>query len=248
MKIEKELIYHQYLQREKEFVRAGFQPEFEFYAAVKSGDVARVKELCEENFEGKQEGWGLLSTNPLQNLKYHFAITVAMIARQCIEGGMELSDSYSLSDFYIRKADESKKASDITDLHKVMCVDYAQKMRALRKKRITSMPVAKAIDYIYDHLHTHITLEELADYVGLNSSYFSRLFKEEMGVSVSVYIRQKKIETARNMLIFSEFQVSQIAQILAFPSQSYFAEIFKKETGYTPMEYRRNNLFKQNQR
>ncbi len=246
MKIEKEQIYHQYLQREKEFIRAPYQSEFEFYAAVRSGDVDRVKQLCEENFEGKQEGWGLLSTNPLQNLKYHFAITVAMIARQCIEGGMELSDSYSLSDFYIRKADESKKASDITDLHKTMCVDYAKKMRALRKKMITSMPVAKAVDYIYDHLHTQITLEELADYVKLNPAYFSRLFKKEMGIPVSTYIRRQKVETAKNMLAYSEFQVSQIAQILAFPSQSYFAEIFKKETGFTPMEYKRNNLFKSN--
>lgn len=246
MKIEKEQIYHQYLQREKEFIRAPYQSEFEFYAAVRSGDVARVKQLCEENFEGKQEGWGLLSTNPLQNLKYHFAITVAMIARQCIEGGMELSDSYSLSDFYIRKADESKKASDITSLHKTMCVDYARKMHSLRKKMITSMPVAKAIDYIYDHLHTQITLEELADYVKLNPAYFSRLFKKEVGIPVSTYIRRQKVETAKNMLAYSEFQVSQIAQILAFPSQSYFAEIFKKETGFTPMEYKRNNLFKSN--
>ena len=246
MKIEKEQIYHQYLQREKEFIRAPYQSEFEFYAAVRSGDVARVKQLCEENFEGKQEGWGLLSTNPLQNLKYHFAITVAMIARQCIEGGMELSDSYSLSDFYIRKADESRKASEITDLHKTMCVDYAKKMHSLRKKMITSMPVARAVDYIYDHLHTQITLEDLADYVKLNPAYFSRLFKKEMGIPVSTYIRRQKVETAKNMLAYSEFQVSQIAQILAFPSQSYFAEIFKKETSFTPMEYKRNNLFKSN--
>lgn len=246
MKIEKEQIYHQYLQRENEFIRAPYQSEFEFYAAVRSGDVARVRELCEENFEGKQEGWGKLSNNPLQNLKYHFAITAAMIARQCIVGGMELSDSYSLSDFYIRKVDESKRSSEITDLHKAMCVDYAKKMRALKKKTITSMPVAKVIDYIYDHLHTRITLEELADYSGLNSSYLSRLFKEETGMTVSRYIRHQKIETSKNMLIYSEFQVSQIAQILAFPSQSYFAEIFKKETGFTPMEYKRNNLFNQN--
>ena len=245
MKIEKEQIYHQYLQREREFVRAAYQPEFDFYAAVKSGNVEKVKELLQkENLEFK-EGLGELSTNPLQNLKYHFVVTAAMLARHCIEGGMELSDSYSLSDFYIRKADESKKISEIAELHQVMCMDYTKKMRSLRKKRITSMPVAKAIDYIYDHLHMPITLDELADYVGLNSSYFSRLFKKEMGISVSAYIRQKKIETAKNMLVFSEFQVSQIAQILAFPSQSYFAEIFKKETGYTPMDYRRNNLFNQ---
>ena len=242
MSLEKELIYHEYLQREDDFIRAAYQPEFDFYSAVKSGDVDKVKKLCQENLDEKK-GLGVLSQDPVQNLKYHFAITAAMLARYCIEGGMDLSDSYSLSDFYIQKADRAKTKSEITELHNAMSLDYTKKMKSIRKKTIKSMPVAKAVDYIYDHLHTRITIKELSNYVNLNPSYLSRIFKKEMGVSVSRYIRAKKVDTAKNMLIYSEFTPSEIASILAFPSQSYFTEVFKKEVGTTPLEYKNDNLF-----
>ncbi len=242
MKLEKELIYHQYLQRESDFVRAAYQPEMDFYNAVSSGDTDRVEELCKDAFSDKK-GLGTLSGDPIRNLKYHFAITAAMLARHCIENGMELSDSYGLSDFYIRKADGATGKREITDLHRTMCLDYARQMKILRKKKVTSMPVAKTLDYIYDHLHTRIELSKLADHVKLNPSYLSRLFKKEMGVAVSTYIRRKKVETAGNMLRYSEFTPSEIASILAFPTQSYFTEVFRKETGLTPTEYRRKNLF-----
>ena len=104
------------------------------------------------------------------------------------------------------------------------------------------MPVARALDYIYDHLHTRITLDKLAEHVGVNASYLSRVFREEMGVPVSRYVRLKKIETAKNMLMYSDFTASEIAAILAFPTQSYFSEVFKKETGQTPGDFKADNI------
>ena len=78
----------------------------------------------------------------------------------------------------------------------------------------------------------------LADYVKLNPSYLSRLFKQTTGVPVSVYIQSKKVADARNMLKYTDFSVSAIASILAFPTQSYFIEVFKKYEGMTPKQYR----------
>ena len=242
MNLKKELIYHEFIQREKEFLRADYSPELEFYSYVKSGDVNTVKNLLSEKFSDKK-GLGTLSDNPLQSLKYHFAITASMLARYCIEGGMELSDSYSTSDFFIQKADKARTSEEISELHHEMCMDYTRRMKNLRKKKITSMPVAKVVDYIYDHLHTRITLEKLADYAGLNPSYLSRLFKQEMGVNISRYIRNKKLATAQNMLLYSDYSPAEISSILAFPSQSYFTEIFRKELGTTPVEYRITHLF-----
>ena len=51
------------------------------------------------------------------------------------------------------------------------------------------------------------------------------------------YIRDRKIETAKNMLKYSEYRPSQIAAILAFPNQSYFIDIFGKAVGMTPKKY-----------
>lgn len=243
MDLKKDLLYHEFIHREREFLRAEYNPELEFYSYVKAGDLRKVKELLVTDVFAEKKGLGTLSDNALQSLKYHFVITAAMIARYCIEGGMELSDSYSVSDFYIQKADKAKNPNEISMLHYEMCLDYTKRMKNLRKKKITSMPVAKAIDYIYDHLHTRITLESLADYVKLNPSYLSRLFKKETGLTVNRYIRVKKLETAKNMLLYSEYTPAEISTILAFPSQSYFTEVFRKELGTTPAEYRITHLF-----
>jgi len=242
MNFGKELVYREFTQRESGFVRAPYNPELQFYSQIKAGNISEVRRLCEEDPFMEKPGWGTLSEDRLQNMKYHFVITTAMLARYCIEGGLELSVSYGLSDFYIQKADRAKSLQEITALHPQMCLDYAKRMKNMRKKKIQSRPVAQCLDYIYDHLHTRITVETLADLTRLSPNYLSRLFKKETGVSVSRYIRAQKILTAQNMLVYSEYSPAQIASILAFPSQSYFTEIFRKETGMTPIRYRNENL------
>lgn len=237
MNLQKEKYYKEFVHRENDIYRAPYSPELEFYAQIKNGNVSKVRELCKDPLIDKP-GLGVLSRNEAQNMKYHFAITTAMVARYCIEGGMDLSAAYTLSDFYIQKADVCKTAKEVSDLHPHMCEDYAVRMKNLRKKKVCSLAIANCIDYIYDHLHTRITIEHLAEHVHLNTSYLSRLFKKEVGSSVSEYIQEKKIETSRNMLIYSDYSIAQIASILAFPSQSYYTKVFREKTGMTPSHYR----------
>ena len=102
--MEKEFIYKEFLRKEENILRAPYNPELEFYSVIKSGDVKTAEQLCKDTFTDKK-GLGVLSKDPMQNLKYHFVITIAIIARYCIDGGMDVSTSYALSDFYIQKAD-----------------------------------------------------------------------------------------------------------------------------------------------
>lgn len=239
--LQKEQLYREFVQREENLIHAPYNPELEFYSCIKEGDVEKIKQLCAEPLTEKT-GLGKLSENELQHFKYHFAITAALAARYCIEGGMALSKAYSISDFYIQKVDASKSKQDISDLHFLMCVDYTIRMKNLRKKKICSQPVAKCIDYICESLHTRITLDTLADHVGLNPSYLSRLFKTETGQTISSYISDKKVETACNMLIYSEYSPAEIATILCFPNQSYFTDVFRKKTGMTPKKYQQEHF------
>ena len=239
--LKKEFVYQEYTRREENILRAPYNPELEFYSVIKSGNIEKTKELCSVSFADKK-GLGKLSENPLQNLKYHFVITIAMLARYCIDGGLDISTAFSVSDFYIMKADKAKNVAEIDTLHTSACIDYAQRMKKLRNKKITSRPVARCVDYIADHLHCKISLGELADYVDLNPSYLSRLFKKETGSTVSEYIMRTKIETAGNMLIYSEYTSTEIASILAFSDQSYFTEMFRKYMGVTPKKYQSMHL------
>ena len=168
-------------------------------------------------------------------------ITTALVARFCISGGLSQSEAYSLSDYYIRLADEASTLDEISEIHNEMCIHYTRQMLTLQKSAITSKAVESAINYIYEHLHTRITLETLASETNLSAPYFARLFKKETGYSVSEYILNKKLETAKSMLASSDYSIAEISASLAFPSQSYFTNVLKKDCGITPKEYRVQN-------
>lgn len=214
------------------------EEEYAFYHAVSSGDINFVQENCSQNKFASPNGMGVLSYDPLTNMKYHFVVTVAMIVRHCVEAEMELEQAYRLSDFYILKMDACMSIAAICKLHDSMVLDYTGKMLLLKKESVISKPVILCMDYIYSHLNSRITIEELADYTGLSPSYLSRLFKQELGVAISSYINEKKIEKAQHLLKYSDYSLIEIANYLAFSSQSHFIQTFKKSVGLTPKKYR----------
>ena len=102
-----------------------------------------------------------------------------------------------------------------------------------------SRPVVLAQDHIRAHLNERIRLNELADVVGLNESYLSTLFRRETGFTITDYITEERVVTAKNMLRYSEMTASAIATSLGFSSQSYFTRVFRERTGFTPSEFRK---------
>lgn len=212
--------------------------EYSFYNAVSSGDMDYVRENIKEGDFKNPEGMGILSRNALTNLKYHFVVTVAMITRHCVEAGMELEQAYRLSDFYILKMDSMTTTEDISALHDSMVLDFTGKMLLIKKQSIISKSITMCIEYVYNHIHDRITIEDLAAYTDLSPSYLSRLFKKELGISVSDYIREKKIDKAQNLLKYSDFTPVEIANYLSFSSQSHFIQAFEKMVGMTPKKYR----------
>lgn len=132
----------------------------------------------------------------------------------------------------------------IADLHQDMVLDFTGKMLVLQKNTILSKPIMLCTDYIYSHINERITINELADYTTLSPSYLSRLFKQNLGVSISDYIREKKIEKAENLLKYSDYSLIDIANYLAFSSQSHFIQTFEKYVGLTPKKYRDRHYHK----
>lgn len=223
---------------EESIIHRPLEEENIFYQAVSSGDIDVVQKNCVRDAFINPDGVGILSTNPLTNIRYHFVVTVAMITRCCVNAGMELEQAYQLSDFYILKMDNCNSIEAINQLHKTMAIDYTEKMLFLKKSSVISKSITLCIDYIYSHINSRITIEELAAYVGLSTSYLSRLFKKELGISVSEYILKRKVEKAQNLLRYSDSSIIDIANYLAFSSQSHFIQVFKNTVGLTPKKYR----------
>lgn len=230
-----------FLNREYGMSHLSYDRELSFYDAVKSGDLNKVKEIMLPLIN---ENLGTLSENSVRNLKYHLTITVALITRFCIEGGMPSETAYTLSDIYIQRLDKLNSENDISELHQELVYDYTRRMKKLSKNNIYSKAVVKAMNYIEDHLHEKISLDALADYLQLNKAYLCKLFKTEIGVTIGNYIKKLKIEAAGNMLIYSDYSPSDIGNYFSFSSHSHFINVFKAETGLTPNEFRNKNYGK----
>ena len=238
MSISKDWITNELEDTELEALHRSPSVEYSFYNAVRAGDMEAVNKNCEEDSFLHLKGTGILSKNPLINLKYHFVVTTAMLTRYCIDGGLEPEQAYRLSDFYILKMDSCTTVRQIADLHHIMARDFTGKMILQKKSSILSRPVMQCVDYIYGHIKERITIQDLSEHTGLSPSYLSRVFKQNLGVSISDYIREKKIEKATHLLRYSDKAVVDIANYLNFSSQSHFIQIFENFTGLTPKKYR----------
>lgn len=235
--VQSELVYQQFIQREYGLSHPTYDSELAFYNLIKLGDVEALKAKKDFDTINMPER-GTLSKNYIRNLKYHIIITLAMISRFCIEGGLDEKVSYGLSDIYINRIDQAETEKALRDIHRELSFDFAERMQKVNSDRKISIHCIKAMDYISDHLHEVITVKNVADFIGLDKTYFGKLFRKETGQSVAEYIRSRKIQTAQNMLLYSDFTCAEIAQYLAFASHSHFSDVFKKYTAMTPSEYR----------
>lgn len=238
MNILNEWHIREYTQAEEALIHQPIEKEYLFYKAVESGNIEYIEEDFKNSGFRNQAGKGILSRNPLRNIKNHFIVTTTMVTRVCVSGGLSQEEAFRLSDFYILKADESQSIDEVCTLHHQMVLDFTTRMRSVNTKPTLSKPIHRSIEYIYAHIHSRITVEDLAKHVNLSASHLSRLFKQETGISVSDYIRTQKIERAKNLLRYSDYTYVEISNYLSFDSQSHFIQTFKKYEGITPKNYR----------
>lgn len=98
--------------------------------------------------------------------------------------------------------------------------------------------IKKVLQFIDENLNEHISCDKMAEYIRMNTNYFSRLFKKEIGMSFSDYVINKRIEKAKYFLKYSELPVDEVAFLTGFKNVCYFYKIYKKVTGKTPGDSR----------
>ena len=238
--IDREVTLNQFVGREFEVEHPTYDSELQFYDMVSEGKIEELEKW--EDFNTiDMESRGVLSKDSIRNLKHHMIINIAIITRFCIEKGMEEQTAYALSDQYILMVDVIQDKQELKKLHRTVSLDFARRMKNISKKQVFSLPCVQAMDYICNHLHGTVRVDMVAEHVGLERSYFSKLFHRETGYTVSGYVMQKKIQAAKNMLLYSDFSCSEIAQYLGFASGSHFSERFRQAEGITPGNFRKKN-------
>ncbi|WP_187274148.1 response regulator [Paenibacillus sp. N3.4] len=104
---------------------------------------------------------------------------------------------------------------------------------------IEKKPKLQLIDqYISDHLSENISLVDIANYLFLNPSYFSRYFKQESGLNFTDYMHRYKMKMACKLLKEKQYSTEMIALKLGYMERTYFSKVFKKYVGVSPKDYR----------
>lgn len=93
-------------------------------------------------------------------------------------------------------------------------------------------------EYALEHYNQDISLKELAEKVlFMNQDYLSHLFAEKKGISFSAFLRQVRMEHAKELLEKENFSVTEVASMTGYNDTSQFIRFFKQETGMTPKKY-----------
>ena len=205
--------------------------------AIEKGDAELLQRRLMEPSQGKI---GMMSSNPLQQQKYSFVSFATLLTRAAIRGGLNSETAFNLSDVYCQRVDAQTEIIPIQKLTFTMAMDFCRRVAETKKGGAQSAVVKTCINYISEHLHDNLRLEELSRHCGLCSRSLSLKFKAEVGCGIPEYIHREKLREAKYLLTNTDYSLADIAGFLNYPTQSYFTQIFKKYEGMTPQQYRDN--------
>ncbi|RKP54048.1 AraC family transcriptional regulator [Cohnella endophytica] len=92
--------------------------------------------------------------------------------------------------------------------------------------------------FIDNRLAEHITLEQLAKHVHLHPNYLVRYFNKHFAVSPLKYLNRKRMQKAKTLLGTTSLSIKEVAELVGYPDTNHFAKAFRKESSFSPTEYR----------
>lgn len=177
------------------------------------------------------------SGNNFEVIRARILELIVLLSRAAVEGGANVEEIFGLNFKYLSEIYQYNTVEDLTFwLSKIMArfTDCVFNLADIRHKDT----IYKALDYIKRNYIEQITLEEVANHVFLNPSYFSKIFKNEMKCTFVAYVNKVRINASKSLLMNNTIPLSDISTLVGFDDQSYFTKVFKKEVGITPGKYR----------
>lgn len=218
-----------------------YQDEMRWITAIENGTLQpRETRMTQENI-GKVEQIGTLAkSDSIKQFEYMAVTSCCLASRAAIRGGVNAYEAYRTSEMFLQKISVCSNVMEILQIHMEISNTFSQMVREAKELHGFGC-VEQCKDYIARHRTKRFSLQDVAQAVGKNPSYLSRIFSEQTGETMQEYALNLRLEAAANILQYSNESVGNIAEYLDFPSQSYFGERFRRKYGVTPAEYRKNH-------
>lgn len=131
-----------------------------------------------------------------------------------------------------------KEFDDFTQLKQWYMQELPLRVAPIHTLQGHSRKIMKIKLHLLEHYAEHITLQELAQIMSMNSNYLCELFKRETGVGFVDYLNSIRVEKAKVLLLNSDATVEDVAVQVGCTSPSHFSRLFKKVTGKTVTDFR----------
>ncbi len=188
---------------------------------------------------------GVLHDSSLTNLHYTLVNDCFYFCEYLLGYNVDNELVYNCSDFFINQVSNVKNRARALKFYEELS-DVFFELLSRGRIETYSYHVERSIKYIDQKLYSQLTLDDVAERVGLTPQYLTTLFKNETGKNLYQYIKEKKIDEAKMMLLYTGESMTTIANALGFSSSAHFSFAFKQLTGQSPTRFRneRTNMFK----
>ena len=211
--------------------------EYELKTMVRNGEKRGAQQLLEELLADISE----VNAEDFDAFKTRVIELVVIISRAAVNGGADLNVILQQNSLFYKELPDISTTEELCARAKEMLEIYLN-LSGLNKYQKNIKAIQKAAEYIKINFSQKITIEDIAQAVYLSPCYISRLFKQNLGCTISEYLTQLRIENAKTMLKSSQYTITQVAEESGFEDPTYFARVFKKIEGITPSRYRQYTL------
>jgi AraC-like DNA-binding protein len=136
---------------------------------------------------------------------------------------------------------EKQRVTAIIDLMQMVAELIGNQRLQTLKTVVLHHPLSKALDFIETRYAEPLTLPTVAKAAGLSVSRLAHVFKAQVGMSVTAYLNMVRVEWAEYYLTNSQLRVSEAAFQVGFGNLSHFNHVFRRATGFSPTQYRRQH-------
>jgi two-component system response regulator YesN len=217
---------------EEGFFSLDIKDEKAIYTALRNLDYESVKKRIEEVFNKISSLQ--LSSKSTQMICAELINIVNKISK---DTGIEISKLYTSEDIPYNMIQKYETFMEI----KVWVLNLYNKLIAmLELMKIDSHlseNTRRAVMFIHRNYRNDFSLSDVADFVGVSSSYISRLFKEECRMGFAEYLNYVRVENAKQYIENGEHKLKEIVSNVGFNNYNYFFKVFKEVVGMTPLEY-----------
>lgn len=219
--------------------QAGVEFEKNLLKIVECGDTEALKALL----SGPSPDYATISSLSGEAGKaseYLVVSVVTLMTRAAVAGGARVEAAHELGDVYLKRLGKAALQKEaFLGLSFNAMLEFTELVRRAREEKSTLSYVDACKEYIEKNLRKNLQVSDVAPAIGLSRTYLSRLFHQAEGITVQQYIQKEKCRHAAQMLQYSDYSISQIAQYFGFSSQSYFGSCFQAWYGMTPKVYRK---------